>query len=81
VANPVVGPLQQEANLDSNNILYERVYHLKISNGDCNLVETRTDLCGCVFEIQEGIMVCVKRCPKHSRPKRKRPFRAKAECV
>ena len=41
----------------------------------------RRDLCGCVYEIQEGIMVCVKRCKKHSRPKRKRPFRAKAECV
>ncbi|MCW4016269.1 MAG: hypothetical protein NWF06_07860 [Candidatus Bathyarchaeota archaeon] len=45
------------------------------------MVDRRTDLCGCVFEIEEGIMVCVKRCPKHSRPKRKRPFRAKAECV
>jgi hypothetical protein len=45
------------------------------------LVETRKDLCGCIFEIQEGMMVCVKRCQRHSRPKRKRPFRAKAECV
>ena len=45
------------------------------------MVETRIDLCGCVLEIQEGIMVCVKRCQKHSKPKKKRPFRAKAECV
>ena len=48
---------------------------------DHKLAETRTDLCGCVFEIEQGIIVCVKRCPKHSRPKRKRPLRAKAECV
>ena len=45
------------------------------------LVDKKTDLCGCVFEIEKGIMVCVTRCPKHTRPKRKRPFRAKAECV
>jgi hypothetical protein len=51
------------------------------TSGDYTLVERRTDICGCVFEIQEGIMVCVKRCKKHSRPKRKRPFRSKAECV
>ena len=46
-----------------------------------NLVEQRTDICGCIFDIQQGIMVCVKRCSKHSKPKRKRPFRPKAECV
>jgi len=45
------------------------------------MADRRTDLCGCVFEIQKGIMVCVKRCLKHSKPKKRRPFRAKAECV
>jgi len=43
--------------------------------------EKLTDLCGCVWEIQEGIWVCVKRCPKHSKPKSKRPYRSKAESV
>lgn len=45
------------------------------------LTETLTDICGCVFEVQKGIFVCVKRCPKHSKPKPKRPYRPKAECV
>ncbi|MCK4478280.1 hypothetical protein KAU88_07115 [Candidatus Bathyarchaeota archaeon] len=39
------------------------------------------DVCGCVWEIQGDVWVCVKRCRKHSKPKKKRPFRAKAECV
>jgi hypothetical protein len=43
--------------------------------------EKLTDLCGCVWEIQEGVWVCVKRCPKHSKPKSKRPYRPKAESV
>jgi hypothetical protein len=43
--------------------------------------EKLTDLCGCVWEIQEGIWVCVKRCPKHSKPRSKRPYRPKAESV
>jgi hypothetical protein len=60
---------------------YMKVVSTKGNTEEYTLVERRTDLCGCVFEIQEGIMVCVKRCPKHSRPKKKRPFRAKAECV
>ena len=39
--------------------------------------EKLTDLCGCVWEIQEGIWVCGKRCPKHSKPKSKRPHSAR----
>jgi hypothetical protein len=54
---------------------------LLVTSTGIAVVEKKTDLCGCVFEIEKGIMVCVKRCPKHSRPKRKRPFRSKAECV
>jgi hypothetical protein len=60
---------------------YMKVVSTKQILGICKVVERRTDICGCVFEIREGIMVCVKRCKKHSRPKKKRPFRAKAECV
>jgi hypothetical protein len=43
--------------------------------------EKLTDLCGCVWEIQEDIWVCVKHCHKHSKPKSKRPHRPKAESV
>ena len=43
--------------------------------------EKLTDLYGCIWEIQEGIWVCVKRCSKHSKPKSKRPYRPKAESV
>lgn len=43
--------------------------------------EKLTDLCGCVWDIQEGIWVCVKRCSKHSKPKPKRAYRPKAESV
>ena len=44
-------------------------------------VEKLTDLCGCEWEIREGIWICVKRCLKHSKKKSRRPFRPKAESV
>jgi len=40
-----------------------------------------TDLCGCEWKINEDIWTCTKRCDKHSKPPKKRPFRPKAECV
>ena len=52
-----------------------QTYHLTIYS------KAVQELLNIVFEIQKGIMVCVKRCPKHSSPKKRRPFRAKAECV
>ncbi|UCG36343.1 MAG: hypothetical protein JSV64_06965 [Candidatus Bathyarchaeota archaeon] len=41
----------------------------------------KRDLCGCVWEIKEGVWICVKRCGKHRKPKKKPPKRPKAECV
>ena len=43
--------------------------------------ERIADLCGCIWEIQEDIWVCVVRCRKHKKPKSKRPYRPKAESV
>jgi len=45
------------------------------------LMSKHTDLCGCEWEINGDIWTCTKRCDKHSKPPKKRPFRPKAECV
>jgi hypothetical protein len=67
--------------LNTYETLFVSYLNLGFDGFECELLVTRTLLCGCVYEEKEWMLVRIKECEMHHKQRTKKvEYRPKAEC-